>query len=726
MQMTKILFLFILVFNLTFAFAYAADKQPNVLFIVLDTLRQDYLGCYGKKDILTPHIDSLAKNGVLFENAIAQVPLTFPSHVSFFTSTYPQYNNVRDNGTDFLDPSFITLAEVFKDAGYTTAAFVSSIVLEARYGLNQGFLTYDDKMPPETQKKIIPGFEEERTAEKTTALAIEWLKQNQQKKFFLWVHYYDPHMPYQPPSPYKEMYSASPYAGEIAFADVYIGKLLAELKNLRLEENTLIVFCADHGESLGEHGEDTHAIFVYDATQKVPLIFCYPKMLPQGKRIKFQVRLLDIAPTILDILKIKKPAQFQGESLLGMMLGKEKKDFPAYCESYYAHRHYNWEPLVALRSPAYKYISSSHPELYDLTVDPQELNNILDKQPQIAKSLQKKLEKFLKQTSSRKKALRKEIDRETQAKLLSLGYVSGKTKQKAAVPLEMIKLLQDIPRYVQLANAGFLEEAISGFQKIAEIDPDNPDVYTRLAQCFQHLEKYPEAIKYYKKAAYLRPESSESHNGLGETYRNLGRIDEAIKEFSLANSLEPNNPRFLNNLAWAYQKKGEFAKAIATYTQALSLAPDNCGLYLNLAICYRLQNDFAKARKALEKAKEKTREGSPELSALYVESCALEAQENNLKEAVQYCQKALEISPDNPDAYLNLGACYTRNKEYLKAESALKKVLEFSPWDTQALYNLAIVYLAQKKYSLAKDTLNKILQISPQHTQALNLLKGLK
>ncbi|MDP8297299.1 MAG: sulfatase [Candidatus Orphnella occulta] len=355
-----------------------AKEQPNVLFIIVDTLRSDHLGCYGYQDIKTPNIDGIAKRGTLFENVIASAPLTLPSHASIFTSTFPQFNKVRDNGSYQLPENSITLADRFKENKYNTAAFVSTVVLDKKYGLDKGFDVYDDKMVKSPQKQLIKSMEGERAADKTTAAALEWLEENKEEKFFLWVHYYDPHTVYNPPPPYSEIYKDNLYAGEIAFVDHYIGILLDALKKLGLEDNTIIIFAGDHGEGLGEHQEAQHAVFLYDTTLKVPLIFSYPKKIPQSKVIKEQVRLVDIMPTLLDLVKIKKNKDIQGRSLLKAMRGKARlKAIPAYSESYYAKFHYNWSELQSWRTEEWKYIRSSEPELFNIQEDPLELNNLI-------------------------------------------------------------------------------------------------------------------------------------------------------------------------------------------------------------------------------------------------------------------------------------------------------------------------------------------------------------
>ena len=281
----------VIAFALACFFAGYAKYHPswgryNVLVITADTLRSDHLGAYGYKNIRTPVIDELARNGVRFETVISPAPLTLPSHASLFTSTFPPYTQVRDNGNNKLDESALTLAEILEKRGYDTAAFVSTYVLNGRFGLDQGFEIYDDVKEDQDPNLVIRHMDGERTADKTTTAAINWLKRKSPKPFFMWVHYYDPHSTYNPPPPYREKYKNNPYDGEIAFMDNQIGRLLNEFKRQGILDKTLIVFTSDHGEGLGEHKESGHAVFVYDTTQKVPLIFVAPELFPQGKVIQ--------------------------------------------------------------------------------------------------------------------------------------------------------------------------------------------------------------------------------------------------------------------------------------------------------------------------------------------------------------------------------------------------------------------------------------------------------
>lgn len=703
----------------------AIDERPNVLFITLDTTRSDHLGCYGYKNIKTPNIDSLAQEGALFKNVYSQAPLTFPSHTSFFTSTYPQFNKARDNGSYKLDPSAVTLAEIMQSNGYSTAAFVSSFVLNKKFGLDKGFAVYDDKIEKFTGKRVIKYMDERRSADKVTDSALKWLQDNKEKKFFLWAHYYDPHSVYNPPSPYKEIYKANLYDGEIAFADEQIGRLLSWLKEFNIKDNTLIVFCSDHGESFGEHGETGHAVFVYDTTLKVPLILSYPKLIPKGKVIKGQVRLIDIMPTLLDLLNIEKNKEIQGASLARFI--KEDiapPELPAYSESLYAKLNFNWEALIAWQEKGWKYIKSQEPELYNIESDPEELNNLAGQKKDLVARMDRELEDFLKKTSSKAKETKVKLDKETKEKLMSLGYIQGGKEKDATapVPKEMIQIMQKLNLADRMANEGMIDKAITGYMEILKADPSNLGAALHIAQCYKEKGNYDEAIKYFRKSASFKPEEPEVHDGLGNIYKAMGKVDMAFEEFELALKLDPENSSIINNFGWCYQQRMQFAKAIELYQQALKLDNELPTAHANMAICYRMQGQFDQAEKEINIALKQ----DPELAFAYSELGVLTAIKGDLDKAISYCKKAIELGPEDLDGYNNLGVCYERKGELTKALESYFKAQKIAPWNTQVYINIGNVYVQQKEFEKAKQYYKKAIEIDPKNKMAIEALMSLE
>src|SRR5437588_12479462 len=300
----------------------AGNPTTNVVIVTIDTLRADHLGCYGYKHIRTPNIDALAADGVRFERAYTAVPVTLPSHTVIFTGTYPIHSGMHDFAANVLNPSQPTLASVLKQHGYATGAVVASAVLDSRFGLNRGFDFYYDHFDFNRLEEANLD-EMERPGNVVADEVLNWLGKNYQKRFFLWMHLYDPHYPYRPPAPYSEDYKSHPYDGEIAFADAQVGRLLRFLKDKGLYQHTLIVLSGDHGEGLGEHGEQTHGFFIYNSTLQVPLVVRLPAG-PRDKHVNALVSLADIMPTVLEALKLDIPAQVQGKSLLPLFAGKEE------------------------------------------------------------------------------------------------------------------------------------------------------------------------------------------------------------------------------------------------------------------------------------------------------------------------------------------------------------------------------------------------------------------
>src|SRR5579864_5281608 len=349
----------------------AAKRPPNVILITIDTVRADHVGCYGYKDIQTPTLDALAHDGIVFERALSQVPLTWPSHAVILTGTYPFQNGVQDFTGTPLDKKFRSVAQAFQQHGYATGAVVSAFALDRSWGLARGFDFYDDAFSPEEFASRDIGLVERRAGESVDR-ALAWLKRHSQRPFFFWLHLYDPHSPYDPPEPYRSQYKSHPYDGEIAYADHELGRLIDWLKRNQLYDRSLIVFLSDHGESLGEHGEQEHGFFVYDATVKIPLIVKPPagSGIRRG-RLTRPVETVAVASTLLHLAGIHDVTekQFSSKGLFGP--GAEDSE-ESYSETFYPFSSFGWSPLHALETSRYHYIDAPEPELYDVTTDPEE------------------------------------------------------------------------------------------------------------------------------------------------------------------------------------------------------------------------------------------------------------------------------------------------------------------------------------------------------------------
>ncbi|HEX9110057.1 MAG TPA: sulfatase, partial [Terriglobales bacterium] len=383
-----------------------AKPAVNVVLITIDTLRADHVGCYGYKQIKTPNIDNLAADGVRFDQAFTVVPVTLPSHSAMLTGTYPMLSGMHDFSGNKLSPQQPTLATVLKQAGYATGAVIGSAVLDSRFGLNQGFDFYYDHF--EFSRLDETNLDEmERPGNVVADLALDWLARNSQKKFFLWMHLYDPHYPYRPPEPYLREYAAHPYDGEIAFADEQVGRLLRFLKEKGLYQNTLILLSGDHGESLGEHGERTHGFFVYNATMHVPLIIRLPEKTA-ARTVSDLVSLVDLMPTVLAALGLEIPSQVQGRSLLPELRGNNAdKPRNLYGETFLPRLHFNWSELRATENAKYHFIDAPSPELYDLAKDPGEVHNLFAEKKAVAEEMHSKLTALIREYGAGKEMAEK-------------------------------------------------------------------------------------------------------------------------------------------------------------------------------------------------------------------------------------------------------------------------------------------------------------------------------
>ena len=352
-------------------------QDLNVLFLTLDTTRADKLGCYGEPQRVTPNLDRLAAEGVRFDQVMAPVPLTLPAHATIFTSVIPPAHGVRDNGGYTLDTRHPTLATVLRQrGGWATAAFVAAFVLDSKWGLDQGFDTYVDDFDLSKYRSVSLG-DVSRTAGDVVDQALPWLDRHATERFFAWLHFYDPHSPYEAPEPYRTRFVQRPYLGEVAYMDAQIGRVLTWLDERGLSDRTIVVALGDHGESLNEHGEGTHGLFVYDATLRVPLIIRSPYDRLRGRTVESVVRSEDVMPTVLDLVRVDSPRGIHGQSLAPLMGGDVADlNLDGYAETLYPRFHYGWSELRALRAGRFKYIEAPRPELYDIAQDPLETKNL--------------------------------------------------------------------------------------------------------------------------------------------------------------------------------------------------------------------------------------------------------------------------------------------------------------------------------------------------------------
>jgi len=631
-------------------------RDVNVILITLDTTRPDYLSCYGDSPVETPHLDRLAKQGVLFTDAVAQVPLTLPSHACILTGAYPQTHKIRDNGGFNLDADIPTLATIASSAGLNTGAFVGAAILNRRFGLSRGFGIYSDEMVEREQDEKLPGVLAEVRAEVVTDRALEWLSsktagenKNARKRFLLWVHYYDPHFPYDPPEPFRSRYPNTPYGGEVAYIDSQIGRLLSWLEERGFADETLVVVIGDHGESLGEHGEYTHGVFLYDATVKVPFIMAGPD-IPAGRTVDQQVRSIDVMPTIAEYLGVEAGEHVEGESLMPLLTGTHSvRSTYSYMETLYPRTAMGWSELRGVRAEEWKLIAAPKPELYRLREDRSEKQNVIDQYPEEADRLQKRVWEVAGDRKSLGVLQAPPMDDQTRRELESLGYVNVNRKREIRIdmsgpdPKDRVNILEVMEKAAAMINRDQYRPAISLLSPALNTDPTNPMLYIRLALCYERTGQYRKAIEVYQKAIEHEADNDQTYAELGELYVRVRQLEPAVKAMEQAAEMNPGNLQNLNNLATAYAELGRQQDAEKTLQMVLAQNADDPSAH-NLAGILALsrgQGDLARIHF------ERAIVGNPNLAEPYLNLGLLAEQAGRLDQAAVYYRQFLEkASPD--------------------------------------------------------------------------------
>lgn len=664
--------------------APAELRNANVLLITLDTTRADHIGAYGYARARTPNLDQLARESALFEHCITPTAYTLPSHSSIMTALYPPAHGVRLNGDAALSDTQTTLAERLTSRGYRTGAFVGAFVLDGRWGISQGFQHYDDKFNIGPDQKLDLA-RVQRPANAVADAALQWLEQDTAKPFFAWLHMYDAHTPYEPPEPYRTQFqSGGPtgmYDGEIAFADSQVGRVLEWLARKNLRKNTIVVITADHGEGLGSHGEVEHGYYVYDYAVRVPLIVAVPGMSPA--RVRSQVRTVDLAPTILEIIGGDALQNVDGRSLLPLLNGEEESARLAYSESVATKLQYGWAGLYSLRTNDHKYIEAPRAELYELAKDPGETRNEFENQRRVVVALRRDLTAIREEASKRApKPQEANLDSETVSKLTALGYLGGGTSVSAdaderglADPKDKMHLFDSIGFAANLMSKDDYKQAAEVLEIVLNDDPNVPQAQLLV-------------VSAYRKT--------------GQTEKAKTILDAYLKK-------DPGNGRALIAMAEILAEEKRYDDVLAISRSALAKDPLNARAYELMADVHMARNDPRAALPLLKKAVEI----QPKLSRSQNNLSASLIKLGQLAEAEQLLTVILREHPKFPLANYHMGLLREQQGRIADARRAYEAELQLNPKSVVARFNLGNLLLRQGDMAGAEQQMRTLIREDP-------------
>jgi len=671
-----------------------------VILITLDTLRADHLGCYDRRWVQTPFLDALAEEGAVFERCVSQVPLTLPAHTTLLTGTYPAFHGVRDNGGFVVPPEAELLSEILQRQGFATAAFIAAYVLHSKWGLNQGWDLYADTFRySKVQALSLSNIQ--KNAATVLAEAEAWLDGNAGRRFFAWIHLYDPHAPYEPPPPFDSQYPGHPYRGEVAYMDSELGKFFSFLKARGLWKNSLIAVTGDHGEMLGEHGEDGHGFFIYEGAVRVPLILRAPRRLPR-RRVAAMVEHVDLAPTILEALGLSTPAAVQGRSLLGLALGDGSRGREsAFCETWYPRLHYGWSELTAIYRDGHKLILSPQEELYDLARDGAEAENLWSKRPALARRLKRELAQA--QARHASGALQSHtggasLSREDREKLASLGYLSapaaGSEASRSIAPRTKIGVVNDLMRARALQVNGRNEDAILMVRDILERDPEIIDGRMLLGNLYFRAQRFPEALETYRDVIRRKPDFNFAMLNVVNTLMSMRLYEQAEKEIHAFRAVFPRDATFLQLLGQVAAQRGRLDEALGFFRQALAIDPEYAEPYTKMGEIYFQRRELEKAEECFARAEEI----NPELArGAFTRALAAEARGDWQRARSSYLRE-LEFNETNYKAAFNLAQACRKLGRLDEALRYYRRTIEIHP-----AFNLPYFLLAKSLHDRRQD-----------------------
>ncbi|MFT4540192.1 MAG: arylsulfatase A-like enzyme/cytochrome c-type biogenesis protein CcmH/NrfG [Planctomycetota bacterium] len=557
---------------------------PNVLLITLDTTRADHLGCYGHAGARTPRIDALAEAGVRFERAYSQVPLTLASHASMLSGVHPSGTGLHVNFQGAIANEVRLLPEVFRASGFRTGAFIAAWVLNSEFGLSRGFDHYDDLSDQRDQRDQ----QVERSADVIVDRALAWLKQDPKQPFFGWLHFFDAHDPYEPPAGYDEGFDHD-YDGELAFIDAQLGRVFDWLNQAGLTDDTLVVITGDHGESLGEHGEGTHGLLIYDWAMRVPLIVFDPRNSANARVVSDPVGLVDLHTTMVELCGGTVDWGVEGGSLLPAVRGEAFESRPIYSESEYALRSFGWAPLHSLVHGDWKYIEAPEPELFNVVLDPQELDNRAQHEPRVLAEMRAALAEHRSAQSVRDVEDLQLASGDVEA-LSALGYMDGAVDIDTNVdiselknPMRMTHIVRGVMRAKHLVESENYAAAVATIAPMVAESPESDEIWSLYAEALLETKQYAQAVEAARKSMRVQPEHPGRLVILGDALMRDGKMGEARSVLERALKADPNNVQGHSRKGVLHASAKEWPLAQQHFQRMVELEPDSANARTNLA-----------------------------------------------------------------------------------------------------------------------------------------------
>jgi choline-sulfatase len=718
---------------------------PNVVLVTLDTTRADHLGCYGAHGVSTPNLDALARAGVRFETAITPVPITLPSHATILTGLSPAEHGVHDNVIQELPDTIPTLATILKERGYDTAAFIGAAVLDARYGLARGFDHYDDDLLASMKERSALSFVERR-AEEVTAPTLAWLRaHSKERPVFLWVHYFDAHQEYAAPPPFGERFAEHPYDGEIAYVDHWVGELMAAVAKHGGDRPALTIVVGDHGEGLGEHGEQTHGLFLYDATLRVPLLMSWPGRIPAGASVPQMVSTEEILPTILDLLGVPAPRDVKAKSLVPLLHGGGAEAGLIFLETMLPKNLFGWTPIEGVRQTGVKYVESPNPELYDLERDPGETRNLAERRAEEAQGLAARLAAHRAEGTAVAKAGEVgQLDETTRQRLAALGYAVTPERGgmvESTDPKDLVALFDSLYGAVGLIGERRWEEAIAMLESVLRLHPRHVGAMVNLGEIYwtralegatvvggaptqstvggdsllpialgeNAAQDFEKSEEWYERALAADPSSSQANFGLGRVYANRGDLDGALDRYRRALDISPNAPDVQNEMAVILIRQGHLGQALAELERVVEAYPAYAPAHRNLGALYRARGDRARA---LEEYQLAVRLAPADGGARFLLGKLL-ADMGRLDDALESYRAAVAINEEDVNARIGLGDVYFRKGDRSAARSQFQTALRIKPEFADAYFALATVHAAEGELDDAEGNYRLALRYQP-------------